>query len=415
MKTFPFYIARRYLFAKKSHNIINVISAISVGGVTVGAMALIIVLSVFNGFETLVISLFNSFNPDLEIKVKKGKTFSMSTFPAEEVIKLAGVKALTEVVEENALLKYRNNQFLATVKGVSDNIVNTSGLDTMLIEGRFTLHEMDQPRIILGAGVAYYLNASLNDLLYPITVYLPRREANIGASIEKAFNSENIFPSAVFSIQQDFDTKYTIVPIEFARELLDYEDEVTSIELSLNKSANVEKVKKEIIQLIGNDYEVRNRFEQQVLLYRIMKSEKWSIFLILSFILVIAAFNVISSLTMLILDKKDDVRTLHNLGATDQLIKRIFMLEGMMISIGGAVLGLILGGLISWLQQEFGLISLGDGSGSFVVDAYPVKLLAKDFLIVFLVVLAIGFLVAWYPVKQISKKYLSPKSDYTKQ
>jgi lipoprotein-releasing system permease protein len=144
----------------------------------VGAMALIIVLSVFNGFETLVISLFNSFNPDLEIKVKKGKTFSMSTFPAEEVIKLAGVKALTEVVEENALLKYRNNQFLATVKGVSDNIVNTSGLDTMLIEGRFTLHEMDQPRIILGAGVAYYLNASLNDLLYPITVYLPRREAN---------------------------------------------------------------------------------------------------------------------------------------------------------------------------------------------------------------------------------------------
>lgn len=380
-----------------------------------GAMALIIVLSVFNGFETLVISLFNSFNPDLEIKVKKGKTFSMSTFPAEEVIKLAGVKALTEVVEENALLKYRNNQFLATVKGVSDNIVNTSGLDTMLIEGRFTLHEMDQPRIILGAGVAYYLNASLNDLLYPITVYLPRREANIGASIEKAFNSENIFPSAVFSIQQDFDTKYTIVPIEFARELLDYEDEVTSIELSLNKSANVEKVKKEIIQLIGNDYEVRNRFEQQVLLYRIMKSEKWSIFLILSFILVIAAFNVISSLTMLILDKKDDVRTLHNLGATDQLIKRIFMLEGMMISIGGAVLGLILGGLISWLQQEFGLISLGDGSDSFVVDAYPVKLLAKDFLIVFLVVLAIGFLVAWYPVKQISKKYLSPKSDYTKQ
>jgi len=381
----------------------------------VGAMALIIVLSVFNGFETLVISLFNSFNPDLEIKVKKGKTFSMSTFPAEEVIKLAGVKALTEVVEENALLKYRNNQFLATVKGVSDNIVNTSGLDTMLIEGRFTLHEMDQPRIILGAGVAYYLNASLNDLLYPITVYLPRREANIGASIEKAFNSENIFPSAVFSIQQDFDTKYTIVPIEFARELLDYEDEVTSIELSLNKSANVEKVKKEIVQLIGNDYEVRNRFEQQVLLYRIMKSEKWSIFLILSFILVIAAFNVISSLTMLILDKKDDVRTLHNLGATDQLIKRIFMLEGMMISIGGAVLGLILGGFISWLQQEFGLISLGDGSGSFVVDAYPVKLLAKDFLIVFLVVLAIGFLVAWYPVKQISKKYLSPKSDYTKQ
>jgi len=377
-----------------------------VGGVTVGTMALIIVLSVFNGFETLIVSLFNSFNPDLVITAKKGKTFSMSTFPAEEVMKIAGVIAITEVVEENALLKYRDNQYLATIKGVSSNITNTSGIDTMLIEGKFTLFELGQPRIVFGAGVSYYLNASLHDLLHPVTVYLPRREGNIGSSLERAFNSQNIFPSAVFSIQQDFDTKYAIVPIEFARELMDYQDEVTSLELAIKKSAKAENVKKEIQSLIGDDFEVKNRFEQQVLLYRIMKSEKWAIFFILTFILIIAAFNVISSLTMLILDKKDDILTLHRLGAGNKLIQRIFMLEGMMISIGGALLGLTFGGLISWVQQQFGLISLGGGSGAFVIDAYPVQLQTNDFVVVFFTVIAIGFFVAWYPVQQISKKYL---------
>lgn len=376
------------------------------GGVTVGTMALIIVLSVFNGFETLIVSLFNSFNPDLVITAKKGKTFSMSTFPAEEVMKIAGVIAITEVVEENALLKYRDNQYLATIKGVSSNITNTSGIDTMLIEGKFTLFELGQPRIVFGAGVSYYLNASLHDLLHPVTVYLPRREGNIGSSLERAFNSQNIFPSAVFSIQQDFDTKYAIVPIEFARELMDYQDEVTSLELAIKKSAKAENVKKEIQSLIGDDFEVKNRFEQQVLLYRIMKSEKWAIFFILTFILIIAAFNVISSLTMLILDKKDDILTLHRLGAGNKLIQRIFMLEGMMISIGGALLGLTFGGLISWVQQQFGLISLGGGSGAFVIDAYPVQLQTNDFVVVFFTVIAIGFFVAWYPVQQISKKYL---------
>ncbi len=380
------------------------------GGVTVGTMALIIVLSVFNGFETLIVSLFNSFNPDLVITAKKGKTFSISTFPAEEVMKIAGVIAITEVVEENALLKYRDNQYLATIKGVSSNITNTSGIDTMLIEGKFTLFELGQPRIILGAGVSYYLNASLHDLLHPVTVYLPRREGNIGSSIERAFNSQNIFPSAVFSIQQDFDTKYAIVPIEFARELMDYQDEVTSLELAIKKSAKAENVKKEIQHLIGDDFEVKNRFEQQALLYRIMKSEKWAIFFILTFILIIAAFNVISSLTMLILDKKDDILTLHRLGAGNKLIQRIFMLEGMMISIGGALLGLTFGGLISWVQQQFGLISLGGGSGAFVIDAYPVQLQINDFVVVFFTVIAIGFFVAWYPVQQISKKYLPRKA-----
>ncbi len=394
------------MFAKKSHNIINVISGISVAGVTVGAMALIIVLSVFNGFETLIVSLFNSFNPDLVITAKKGKTFTMSTFPAEEVMALSGVFAMTEVVEENALLKYRNNQYLVTIKGVSEDIVKTSGLDSMIVEGSFKLHEYGQPRMIMGAGVAYYLSASLHDQLNPVTVYLPRREGPIGMSLERAFNSRSLFPSGIFSIQQDFDTKYAIVPIEFARELMEYNDEVTALEFGISAGFKVERVKQEIKKIVGDEFEVKNRFEQQVMLYKIMKSEKWAIFFILTFILIIAAFNVISSLTMLILDKKDDIAVLHSLGANNKMIRQIFMLEGMMISIGGALFGLLFGGMIAWVQQQFGLISLGGGTGAFVITAYPVELQWGDFFIVFATVIAIGFVVAWYPVRQISKKHL---------
>jgi lipoprotein-releasing system permease protein len=399
------------LFAKKTHNIINIISAISLVGVTVGTMALIIVLSVFNGFEGLITSLFNSFNPDLSITAEKGKTFDYATFPHEKVQNLPDVLVLTQVVEENALLKYRDKQYIATIKGVSDEFEEMSGLDTMLIAGKFLLHDNGQPRLVLGAGVSYFLGASLNDLLNPVIVYVPRREGRFGASIEQAFNSKGIFPSAIFSIQQDFDVKYAVMPIATARALLDYTTEVTSVEVGLvkGKEYNVKKVKEEIRNILGSGYVVKDRFEQQALLYRVMQSEKWAIFLILTFILIIATFNVISSLTMLILDKKKDVAVLHSMGASNRLIRRIFLLEGIMISIGGALLGLFLGGLISWLQQTFGLISLGGGTGTFVVDSYPVAIKATDFLLVFATVIILGLVAAWYPVRHISSKYLIHK------
>lgn len=397
------------MFAKKTHNIINVISAISLAGVTVGTMALIIVLSVFNGFEGLITSLFNSFNPDLAITTTKGKTFDYATFPHDQIAQLPGVLVLTQVVEENALFKYRNKQYIATIKGVSDEFEEMSGLDTMVIAGRFELHEQGQPRMVMGAGVSYFLGASLNDLLNPVMVFVPRREGSFGANIEQAFNSKGIFPSAIFSIQQDFDIKYALVPIETARSLLDYTTEVTSVEVGLAKGYNVKKVKEEIKNILGSGFVVKDRFEQQALLYRVMQSEKWAIFLILTFILIIATFNVISSLTMLILDKKKDVAVLHSMGASNRLIRRIFWLEGIMISIGGALLGLLLGGLISWLQQTFGLISLGGGTGTFVVDVYPVAIKAVDFLLVFATVIILGLLAAWYPVRHISSKYLIHK------
>ena len=229
------------------------------------------------------------------------------------------------------------------------------------------------------------------------------------SNIEKAFNSKNIFPSAIFSIQQDFDIKYALVPLDFARELLEYDDELTAIELGIVADAEVNKIQKKISKILGEKYTVKNRFEQQVLLYKIMKSEKWAIFFILTFILIIATFNVIGSLTMLILDKKKDIAILHSMGAGKHLIKRIFLIEGMLISIGGAITGLLLGGLISWLQQKFGIISLGNGSGTFVVDNYPVKIVINDFIMVFITVITIGYIAAWYPVKQLSKKYIDQK------
>lgn len=372
-------------------------------------MALIIVLSVFNGFEQLIVSLFNSFNPDLEISVKKGKTFHFDDFPSEEIKSIQGVFVLTQVVEENALLKYRDMQYIATIKGVSDDFEEMSGLDTMLMSGEFLLHERGQPRMILGAGVSYYLGASLRDLLNPITVYLPRREDKMSMNLDQAFKNRNIFPSAVFSIQQDFDTKYAVVPIEFARNLLDYSDEVTAVEVGILAGFDVEKIKASVVEILGDGFVVKNRFEQQELLYKIMQSEKWAIFLILTFILIIATFNVISSLTMLILDKKKDISILHSMGANNKLIKQIFLFEGIMISIGGALAGLVLGGVISWIQQEFGIIGLGNGGGTFVVDAYPVQIRALDFGIVFITVIFLGLLAAWYPVKQISLKYLHQK------
>ncbi|MCK4360937.1 MAG: ABC transporter permease, partial [Bacteroidales bacterium] len=292
----PFYIAKRYLISKKSHNIINIISGISVIGITIGTMALIVVLSVFNGFEKLVISLFNTFNPDLVITVKEGKTFNSNEFPSEKVKNIPGVVYFTEVVEENALLKHKAKQHIVTIKGVSEDFEKMSRLDTMIIDGEFILKNEGRSFTVIGAGVAYYLGANPKDFTNPISVYIPRRTKSTSLNFENAFNNQLILPSGVFSVQQDFDINYIIVPLEFARELLEYNDEVTSIELGLEQDADTDEIQSEIQNILGEHFLVKNQFQQQELLYKIMKSEKLAIFLILSFILFIATFNVIGSL-----------------------------------------------------------------------------------------------------------------------
>ena len=403
MLNFPFYIARRYFVSKKSHNIINIISGISVVGVAIGTMALIIVLSVFNGFEKVVVSLFSSFNPDIAVTATHGKTFDIRNIHADRLRRIPGVRYLTEVIEENALMKYKEKTYIVTIKGVSEDFVHTSRVDTMMEEGKFLLQDGAQNFCVLGYGVAYYLGANLSDYVHPVEVYVPRRDASFTGGFENAFNSQVIFPSGYFSIQQDYDVKYAILPLRFVQQLLDYTNERTGAEIGLDKTANLPAIQKAISASLGQGFIVRNRFQQQEILYKIMKSERWAIFLILSFILLIASFNVIGSLSMLILDKKKDIAVLNSLGASQQTIQRIFMMEGLLISLIGAIAGLLLGALVCWLQMHFGLVKLGNAGSTFVVDSYPVQMKILDFAGVFATVLAIGLVAAWYPVHNIRK------------
>ena len=389
--------------ARKSQNAINIISGISIAGVGVGTMALIVVLSVFNGFDSIVRALYNSFDPEIKITIAEGKSFDPALYNFEQVYRHPGVNNYTEVVEENVLLRYGDRQYIATVKGVDDRYREVTGIDSMIVEGEYKLLENGRPRAVVGLGVAYYLAVGLN-FLNPINIYVIKRTGSVSMNPEQAINRRYIFPSGFFSVEQEINSKYVIVPINFARDLLQYSSEVTSIELDLSDDHDPLVVQQELADLLGTELRLQNRNEQNELFYRIMRSEKWAIFLILSFILIIASFNIIGSLTMLILDKQKDIDTLDSLGASTRLIKRIFLFEGWMISITGAVIGLILGSFISWLQATYGLIKLS-GSGSFIIDAYPVVFLFSDVIKVFIAVVLIGFMAAWVPVRYVARKY----------
>ena len=396
----PFFIARRYLISKKSHNIINLISGISMVGVAVGTAALIIVLSVFNGFESVVISLFSVFDPDIEITAMQGKTFHESDVDAGKVRELPGVISYTKVVEENALLHYNKQQYLATIKGVDSLYQLKSPIDSLLVTGQMMLQKDSLDFAIPGYGVAYYLNIDMNAPDNLISVFIPKRKGSISGLPQESFHNDFIRPSAIFSVQQDFDDKYMLVPLRFARSMLDYTDEVTSVEIRLAKGTDVAVIQQKIADIAGPEFRVQNRFQQQEVLYKIMKSEKWAVFLILTFILIVASFNVIGSLTMLILDKQKDISILRSMGAKDAAIKQIFFFEGLLISLSGALAGLLLGLLVCFLQLKYGLVKLQSG-GSFIISAYPVKLIATDFIYVFVTIVMIGAAAAWLPVKRI--------------
>jgi lipoprotein-releasing system permease protein len=402
------YIAKRYLFAKKSHNIINIISAISVGGITVGTAALIIVLSVFNGFEDLVVTMFNSFNPDLKVTAVAGKTFNEDDIDKKNILSINGISHLTKVIEENALVKYLGKQYICTIKGVSNNFLQTCQIDSMIVSGDAMLERGDQNFAIVGQGVSYNLGLNLNDYENPLSVYVPRRFKGSSINPVEAFNSMLIQPSGIFSVQQEYDQKYMMVPLRFARELLEYDKQLSALEIQVIKTSDPSKVQKQLQSLLGDKYSVKNKFQQEELMFKIMKSEKLAIYMILSFILLIATFNVIGSLSMLIIDKKKDIAVLKSLGTNNQTIRNIFFTEGMMISLFGAILGLLLGGIICWVQQRFGIITINSGS-TFMMEAYPVKILFLDFVYVMLIVSFIGFIAAWYPVKYISKKHLEER------
>lgn len=397
---FPFFIAKRYLISKKSHNAINIISGVSVAGICVGTMALIIVLSAFNGISELVRSLYNSFDADIEITIKNGKTFDPTTADFQSLKKINGIAYYSEIVEGNALLKYNEKQCVATIKGVSSDFVKMSRFDTLVREGRFNL---EKNNIVIGKGIGNILQTGPDDSYSAISIYAPKRGNVSSYDTEGGLNELKVYAAGAFSINDEFDYSYVIMNINKTRELFDYTNEVTSIEVSLKPDADAETVQKQIAAILGNAYEIKNRQQQNALLYKTLKSEKFWVFLILVFILIIATFNVIGSLTMLIIEKKKDITILHNMGADSKLIRKIFLVEGMLITLIGAGLGMILGTFVCWLQITFSLIRFNEG---YVVDAYPIKMEAADFAMILGVVLLIGFFAAWYPVRVFTKKHL---------
>lgn len=398
------YIAKRYLFAKKSRNAINIISAVSVAGVTVGTMALIIVLSVFNGLEKMVSSIFNTFDPEIEITAAEGKTFVADSARLKLLSETEGVSCYSLTIEENALLKYGERQYIATIKGVDENYSLVSDIDSSMWEGEFILTaENGRPYAVPGLGVSQYLGIRVN-FITPLNIYVPRKSGSSGMNAENAFNRKYIFPSGIFEVEKEYDSKYIYLPLEFARELTENEGAVSAIEIR-TVSPDTRALEKKIRRIFGEGFVVKNRFEQQEIFYKVMKSERLAIFMILTLILVIASFNIIGSLTMLIIEKERDIEILKSLGADNNLIRKIFIFEGWLISIIGAAAGLILGFFICWLQQTFGLVRLQ--SSSLIMDAYPVIMKLKDFIIVPATVLLIGYWAAWYPVRYLTRKFLT--------
>ena len=406
---FPFFIARRYLFSKKSTHAINVISGISMVGVAVATMALVVTLSVFNGFHDLVASFFTQMDPQLKITPVKGKTAAADDPVLTKIRQLPEVEVATECLEDQALAVYGDRQMMVKLKGVEDNFAQLTHIREILEgDGEFELHAADMNYGIPGLGVAYQLGIGYT-YQQPLRIYVPRREGQLNmANPSDGFVTDELFsPGVIFCMQQGkYDRTYILTSLAFTRHLFDQEGRLSSLELRLKPGSDFDRVKSEMQQIAAGQYYVQDRYEQQSDTFRIMKVEKLIAYIFLTFILVIACFNIIGSLSMLIIDKRADVVTLRNLGATERQITRIFLFEGRMISVVGAVLGLLTGLLLCWLQQQYGIVRLGSSEGSFVVNAYPVSVHPWDIVLIFLTVIAVGFLSVWYPVRYFSKRLL---------
>ena len=405
----PFYIARRYLFSKKKHNAINIISGISVCGVALATLALVCTLSVFNGFQDMVAGFFTAFDPELKITIREGKVFEPQGAAFQEVRSLPEIGVWTETLEENAMVQYKDRQAMAIIKGVEDNFEELTSIDSLLYgAGEFILHDSIIDYGVLGVELISELGTGLQ-FVDPLQVYAPKRNVHVNmANPSASFNRDYLFsPGVVFVVnQQKYDARYILTSLSFARNLFNYDTEVSAVELKLKPGADVTAVQRKITRILGDEFVVLDRYEQQADVFRIMEIEKFISYLFLTFILAIACFNVIGSLSMLILDKREDVETLRNLGADDRLIARIFLFEGRLISLFGALSGIVLGLLLCYIQQRFGIISLGGGNGSFIVDAYPVSVHVTDVVLIFITVITVGFLSVWYPVHYLTRRLL---------
>lgn len=403
------FIARRYLFSRKSHHAINIISGISVAGVAIATMAMVCTLSVFNGFRDLVAGLFTAFDPQLRVTLTEGSSVSQDDEALQRLRRHPDVKVYTPVMEGQALVVQDRRQQVVTVMGVADNFPEQASINNILYgDGSFCLHADVLEYGVLGLRLAARLGLPAN-FPDPLQVYAPKRGERVNmANPLSSFNHDELqSPGVVFNVQQSrYDDNYIITSLGFAQRLFDQRGRITSVELRLRDGVSLSSAKRELRQLLGARFQVQDRFEQQADVFRIMRIEKLISFVFLTFILLIACFNIIGSLSMLMIDKRQDVRTLRSLGATDGQVCDIFMLEGRMISLAGAAVGLLLGLVLCWLQQEFGLISMGSSAGSFIVEAYPVSVHVGDLVIVFLTVLVVGWAAVWWPVRYLSRRLL---------
>ncbi len=393
----PFFIAKRYLFAKKSHNVINIISLISSVGIGIGSMALIIILSVYNGFDTLVKSFYREYQPDFIITPSSGKIFRADSLFVEKIESINGIAAVTEVVEETVFIQYGNSQSVAVIKGVEPNYSQFNGVEKSIVEGEFKLFDGDIPHAVVGRGLAADMRLRVR-FVEPIEIYFPDRKANISViNPAAALNNETVYPSGIISLNNEFDGNTLFIPVSVARDLLSYEhNQVTSVEVYLLKdfAGGAKRIEKELEEAIGG-YTVKNRYEQNETLYKMMRAEKFAVYLILFFIILIVSVNIFGSLSMLIIDKNKDMQTYESMGAPRRLINRIFVLQGWLISLIGAVAGIAIGLILCFIQQKFGVISM---PGNYIISSYPVHVNIADVFITLFGVALIGYLIAVLPV-----------------
>lgn len=396
-------IAIRYLFSKKSHTAINAVSIVSVCGVAIATMAMICTLSVYNGFEEIISSLYSEIDPHLEVRAKTGKTLDTTAPEVKRLTEIKGIEAVTSVVEDNALAVYGNKQQPVVIKGVPANYSSVNNIDAALLDGE-TMFADSLPYAVIGVGISNTLMVAPH-FLSPIYLYAPKRKAKVNLiNPSTSFNTRQVYCSGVFSISQsESDNKFVYVPIEVAKQLFDYTTEATLLEIKVTDEQNVGEVQKEVQNILGEEYVVKDRIEQKSEAFSMMAIEKWITFFMLLFVLVISTFNIIASVSMLIIDKKENIRTLHNLGSKESFITKIFFNQGVLISFIGAVIGVLLGLALSLMQQHLGILKMG---ANFIVEYYPVKVIWSDVLLVVAVVVAIGVLIAWIPVKYINSKLI---------
>ena len=400
----PLFIANRYLLAKKSHNLINIITWISILGISVGSFALIVVLSAFNGLEKVISSMNNRLTPDLQISAVKGKTIDLTAFPLGQLKSIQGVDYVIPTIIEDALFRANDKQHIGQVKGVGVEYQEIDRIDEIVFgENDFQLSDGEYDFAVPGAGVAWYLGINVYDPYAMVRVYVPKRGNASLMSLENSFNSDVLTVRSVFSTEQEQDEKLVLVPFDWLSELLEYENKASNVEVFTAPNADMNKVKKEVKSIVGEEFTVKTQQEQQETLYRIMRSEKWAVYVILTFILILATFNVVGSLSMLMIDKRKDTEILKSMGADNRLIQKIFLNEGLLISVAGGIIGLLLGIILVLLQQQFGFVKFGTG-GNYVVDAYPVLLKLKDVLLIFATILVVGCTSAFLTVRHALRK-----------